>query len=137
MSINSVILTGRLTRDVELKTTQSNISVCSFTLAVDKGFKDDGADFINCVVWRIQAENLVKYKHKGDLIGIQGRLSTRQYDTENGTKYVTEVVCDTIEFLDSKKQEKQEEVKSGKFTSEQVYEAAKQLAAQEDPELPF
>ena len=136
--MNSVILTGRLTKEPELKTTQSNISVCSFTLAVDKQYKDENgdkqADFISCVAWRVTAELIVKYKHKGDLIGVQGKLSTRQYETENGMKYVTEVVCDQVEFLESKRTEVKEEKKE-EPEQDEFYETSKKLAQEED--LPF
>jgi len=138
--MNRTILIGRITKSLEIKTTQSNIPVTSFTLAVDKQFKDEsgerGVDFIQCVVWRTQAENLVKYCDKGSLIAVDGRLSTRQYDTDNGVKYVTEVVCDNIQFLDTKRDE-QEEVKpkKSKQTPEEMYQTSKALAAEED--LPF
>ena len=105
--INRVVLTGRLTRNPELKTTQSELSVASFTLAVNKQFTDAngnrGADFINCVIWRKSAENLCKYTHKGSLIGIDGRLQTRNYDNNNGQKvFVTEVVVDSFSLLEPK-----------------------------------
>jgi len=105
--INRVVLTGRLTRNPELKTTQSELSVASFTLAVNKQFTDAngnrGADFINCVIWRKSAENLCKFTHKGSLIGIDGRLQTRSYDNNNGQKvFVTEVVVDSFSLLESK-----------------------------------
>ena len=105
--INRVVLTGRLTRNPELKTTQNGLSVASFTLAVNKQFTDAngnrGADFINCVIWRKSAENLCKYTHKGSLIGIDGRLQTRSYDNNNGQKvFVTEVVVDSFSLLEPK-----------------------------------
>ena len=105
--INRVVLTGRLTRNLELKTTQNGLSVASFTIAVNKQFTDAngnrGADFINCVIWRKSAENLCKYTHKGLLIGIDGRLQTRSYDNNNGQKvFVTEVVVDSFSLLESK-----------------------------------
>lgn len=105
--INRVALTGRLTRDLELKTTQSGLSVASFTIAVNRQFTDSngnrGADFINCVIWRKSAENLCKYTHKGSLIGIDGRLQTRSYDNNNGQKvFVTEVVVDSFSLLEPK-----------------------------------
>ena len=105
--INRVVLTGRLTRDLELKTTQSGLSVASFTIAVNRQFTDSqgnrGADFISCVIWRKSAENLCKYTHKGSLIGIDGRLQTRSYDNNNGQKvFVTEVVVDSFSLLESK-----------------------------------
>ena len=105
--INRVVLTGRLTRNPELKTTQSELSVASFTLAVNKQFTDAngnrGADFINCVIWRKSAENLCKYTLKGSLIGIDGRFQNRNYDNNNGQKvFVTEVVVDSFSLLESK-----------------------------------
>lgn len=105
--INRVVLTGRLTRDLELKTTQSGLSVASFTIAVNRQFKNSNgnreADFINCVIWKKSAENLCKYTHKGSLIGIDGRLQTRSYDNNNGQKvFVTEVVVDSFSLLESK-----------------------------------
>ena len=105
--INRVVLTGRLTRDPELKATQSGLSVASFTLAVNKQFTDAngnrGADFINCVIWRKSAENLCKYTHKGSLVGIDGRIQTRSYDNKDGQRvYITEVVVDSFSLLESK-----------------------------------
>ena len=105
--INRVVLTGRLTRNPELKTTQSELSVASFTLAVNRQFTDAngnrGADFINCVIWKKSAENLCKFTHKGSLIGIDGRLQTRSYDNNNGQKvFVTEVVVDSFSLLEPK-----------------------------------
>lgn len=102
-----MILTGRLTKDPELKTTSSDKSVASFTIAVDK--YGEGADFINCVVWGKQAENLCKYQEKGSLIGLSGRIQTRTYDDAKGNKqYITEVVAESIEFLGSKRREETE-----------------------------
>lgn len=107
--INRVVLTGRLTRNPELKTTQNGLSVASFTLAVNRQFTDSQgkreADFINCVIWRKAAENLCKFTHKGSLIGIDGRLQTRSYDNNNGQKvFITEVVVDNFALLESKNQ---------------------------------
>lgn len=105
--INRVVLTGRLTRNPELKTTQNGLSVASFTIAVNRQFIDSNgnreADFINCVIWKKSAENLCKYTHKGSLIGIDGRLQTRSYDNNNGQKvFVTEVVVDSFSLLEPK-----------------------------------
>jgi len=110
--VNKVILVGRLVKDPEVKATQSQISVCSFTLAVDRKFKNaDGerqADFLNCVAWRQQAELLGKYFQKGSRVGIIGNLQSRSYDDANGKKvYVTEVIVDEIEFVESKKEQGQ------------------------------
>lgn len=111
--MNKVILVGRLVKDPEVKATQSQISVCSFTLAVDRKFKNaDGerqADFLNCVAWRQQAELLGKYFQKGSRIGIIGNLQSRSYDDANGKKvYVTEVIVDEIEFVESKRDSEQQ-----------------------------
>lgn len=105
--MNKVILVGRLVRDPEVKTTQSQTSVCSFTIAVDRRYKNhDGerqADFISCVAWRQAAEFLGKYIRKGSRIGIVGNLQSRSYDDATGrTVYVTEVNVEEIEFVESK-----------------------------------
>ncbi|RMC48920.1 single-stranded DNA-binding protein [Lactobacillus sp. ESL0228] len=106
--INRVVLTGRLTRDPELKTTQSGLSVSTFTLAVNRQYTNSqgerGADFISCVIWRKAAENFCNFTSKGSLVGIDGRIQTRSYDGQNGQKvYVTEVVVDNFSLLESKK----------------------------------
>ena len=105
--INSVCLVGRLTRDPELKYTQSNIAVASFSLAVNRNFKDANgereADFINCVIWRQSAENLANWAKKGALIGITGRIQTRSYENQQGQRvYVTEVVAENFQMLESR-----------------------------------
>lgn len=106
--INRVVLTGRLTRDPDVKSTSSGIAVASFTLAVDRQFRgQDGsrdADFINCVAWRKRAEALAQYTHKGSLIGVEGRLQTRSYqDKQGNNRQATELVIDNFAFLNSKK----------------------------------
>jgi single-strand DNA-binding protein len=106
--INRVVLTGNLTKDPELKITQSGLSVVQFVIGVQRQFaRKDGereADFINCVAWRRTAENIAKYFRKGQLIGVDGRIQTRSYDNKNGQRvYVTEVVVDDFTFLNSKK----------------------------------
>ena len=104
--INRVVLVGRITRDPELKATASGVSVVTFTLAVNRNFADQSgerqADFIQCVAWRYQAENLAKYIRKGALLGVEGRIQTRTYETDQGTRYITEVQCDTVQFLESR-----------------------------------
>ena len=105
--INSVVLVGRLTREIEIKKTQSNLSVTSFSLAVDNLTKDASGNkttsFINCTAWRQSADFLSKYAHKGSLIGIEGRLQQRSYDRRDGTKAnVLEVVVDRVTLLESK-----------------------------------
>lgn len=105
--INSVCLVGRLTRDPELKYTTSNIAVATFSLAVNRNFKDANGeretDFINCVIWRQQAENLAIWAKKGALIGITGRIQTRSYENQQGQRvYVTEVVAENFQMLESR-----------------------------------
>ena len=106
--MNKVILIGRLTKDPELRTTTSGTATTSFTVAVDRTFVNQQtgqreADFINCVVWRKQAENVSRYTTKGSQVAVEGRIQTRSYDAQDGTKrYVTEIVCDNVTFLGSK-----------------------------------
>lgn len=107
--MNKVILIGRLTRDPELRYTSSNIPSATFSLAVNRPFQNQNgvreADFINIVMWRKQAETAKKYLTKGSLISIEGRIQTRNYDGADGKKvYVTEVVADNFEFLETKGQ---------------------------------
>ncbi|AAL77550.1 putative single strand binding protein [Lactobacillus phage LL-H] len=109
--INNVVLVGRLTKDVNLRSTQSGTMVGTFTLAVDRTTKDQNgnrqADFIKCVVWNNKyskmAENLATYAHKGSLIGVQGRIQTRNYDNKDGQRVdVTEVRVDNFSLLESR-----------------------------------
>ena len=105
--INRVVLVGRLTKDPELRKTQSGTSVCSYTLAVGRSRTaqpgQPDTDFINCVTWNRQAETMTQYLHKGSLIGIEGRIQTRNYDNQQGQRvYVTEVVTDSVQFLETK-----------------------------------
>lgn len=103
--INRVILVGRLTKDVELRKTTSNLSVAQFTLACDKRVKSKvpnapTADFINCVAWRQSAEFLAQYAKKGAIVGVEGQITTRSYDDNTGRKvYVTEVTCDSVRLI--------------------------------------
>lgn len=109
--MNKVILCGNLVKDVELSTTPNNILVAKFSLAVPKVI-GEGADFINCVAWRKLGENLSKYCKKGDKIAVVGKLETRTYEAQDGSKrYVTEVVCDEIEYLNTRKVETTEQPK--------------------------
>lgn len=104
--MNNVSLIGRLTQDPELRTTGSGISQCTFTLAVDGRPSANGeahTDFIRCVAWRNQAENLCKFQHKGSQIGVTGHIQTGSYDAQDGTKrYTTDVIADRVMFLGSK-----------------------------------
>lgn len=109
--INRVVLVGRLTRDPELKYTTGGIANLRFSLAVNRNFKDDKrnqqADFINCMAWRGQAENMAKFLKKGALIGVEGRIETGSYDDNGTTRYTTNVVANSITFLESKKGQNQ------------------------------
>ena len=107
--INRVVLVGRLTRDVEVRKTQSNLSVASFTVACDNrrraqdGTVQNNADFISCVAWRQTADFLGAYARKGAPVGVEGRISTRSYDDRDGKRvYVTEVTCDNVQLLESR-----------------------------------
>ena len=105
--MNKVILIGRLTRDPELRYTSSNTPVATFSLAVDRTFTSQSGeretDFINIVVWRKQAENCKNYINQGSQVAVEGRIQTRNYEDQNGNKrYVTEVVADNVQFLDTK-----------------------------------
>lgn len=110
--MNKVFLIGRLTRDPELRYTGNNTPVATFSLAVNRNFTNQSgereADFINIVVWRKQAENVKNYIGQGSQVAIDGRIQTRNYDDQNGQKrYVTEVVADNVQFLDTKAQREQ------------------------------
>ncbi len=105
--MNRIILIGRLTKDPELRTISNGAVTSSFTLAVNRTFTNQNGerdtDFINCVAWRRQAENISKYCTKGTMIALEGRLQTRSYDAQDGSKrYVTEVVADNVTFLSPK-----------------------------------
>jgi single-strand DNA-binding protein len=105
--INRVILVGRLTRDPELRYTQSGVAIARFTVAVNRNYVNQQgereADFINVVTWRGLAENCAQYLKKGSLVGVDGRLQTCKYENQEGrTVYTTEVVADDVRFLEPK-----------------------------------
>lgn len=102
--MNKVLLIGRITKDPEVRYTQTGIPTVSFSLAVDRGIRDAGGnrqtDFINCVAWRGQADFISRYIKKGYLMSVEGRIQTRNYQGQDGqTRYVTEVVLDQVENL--------------------------------------
>lgn len=118
MSINSVVLVGRLTRDPELRYTPAGKAVTSFNIAVNRPFTNQQgereADFISCVIWGRPAESLANYQKKGNLIGVDGRIQTRTYENNEGkTVYVTEVVAESVQFLESKKQDNSQSENQG------------------------
>jgi len=104
---NRVVLIGRLTKDPDLKYSESNLPVLRFTIAVNRTFTDQNgqkqADFINCVAFRKQAENMARFLGRGSQIAVEGRIQTRNYQGKDGnTVYVTEVVAESVQFLESK-----------------------------------
>ena len=110
--MNKAQLIGRVTKDIELRQTQSGLSVTKFTIAVNRRKKDDGADFINCTAWSKTAEIMEKYVHKGDRIGIVGRIQTGSYEKDGRKVYTTEVVVEELEFLEKKEQSETTEPKT-------------------------
>ena len=139
--INNTVLVGRLTKDVELRYTPSNVAVATFTLAVNRTFKNENgdreADFINCVMWRQQAENLASWAKKGALIGVTGRIQTRSYDNQQGQRvYVTEVVTEQFQLLESKGQGNQTQQRQAQ---QQAPDFSRQGAPMDisDDDLPF
>lgn len=143
--MNSVSLTGRLTKDVELRYIGDDTAVSNFTIAVDKFVNGEKkADFINCVVWGRYAETLAEYTQKGDKIGLVGSIQTRTYEKEDGTKvYVTEVRAQHIEFLESKPKEEKQQTKSTKSTkgtkqqTKSRYRKDEDITEVDDGDMPF
>ena len=120
--INNVTLVGRLTKDVELKYTPANQAVAQFTLAVNRTFKNANgereSDFINCVIWRKSAENFANFVKKGALIGITGRIQTRNYENQQGQRvYITEVIAENFQMLESRNQQQGQQ--QGQVTQQQ------------------
>lgn len=106
--MNRVELIGRITRDPELRYTSSNIATTRFSLAVNRPFQsqsgEQGTDFINIVVWRKQAENVKKYCTKGSLVAVEGRIQTGSYERDGQRVFTTDVVADSVQFLETKSQ---------------------------------
>ncbi|OEL06874.1 single-stranded DNA-binding protein [Staphylococcus xylosus] len=120
--INRVVLVGRLTKDPEFRTTPSGVSITTFTLAINRTFTnaqgEREADFINCITFRKQAENVNNYLNKGSLAGIDGRIQTRNYENKEGKRvYVTEVVADNVQFLEPKNSNKQNKQQENGFAN--------------------
>ncbi|MDH5039563.1 single-stranded DNA-binding protein [Enterococcus faecalis] len=138
--INNVTLVGRLTKDVDLRYTSSGTAVGQFTLAVNRNFTnqngDREADFINCVIWRKAAESLANYARKGTLIGLTGRIQTRNYENQQGQRvYVTEVVIENFQLLESK--EVSEQRRSNALATNGKQANNQQQAPLPDPLDPF
>lgn len=146
MAINSVVLVGRLTKDPELKYTQSGIAVTRFTLAVNRNFTNQQgqreADFVNCVVWRKSAESTANYLKKGSLAGVTGRIQTSNFEGKDGNRvFMTEVIAESVQFLEPKKnnggppQEQQTE-QAPQYNQDPFADNGKPLEVSDD-DLPF
>jgi single-strand DNA-binding protein len=145
--INKVILVGRITRDPEVKMVNSETAVCNFSLACNRPYTrengDREADFINCVAWRKQAENMGKYVRKGQLLGVEGRIQVRTYEQDGQKRYQTEVYCDQVTFLESSNREENTNVRENvSFNNDRMideddfFTSSKKLNISED-DLPF
>lgn len=131
--LNRVILMGRITQELELKTTASGISVTSFSIAVDRNYVKQGeerqTDFINIVCWRKQAEFVCRYFEKGSMIALEGQLQTRTYQAKDGSnRYVTEVVADSVSFTGEKREQ------SNNGYSQPQYQQPPQQSYQQPPQ---
>jgi single-strand DNA-binding protein len=136
--MNKVWITGRLIKDPELTKTTKGTPNCQFCIAVNRPVIRDGkkeADFINCIVWNKQAENLVKFQRKGNLIGVQGQFRTDKYEVNGQTRYKSYVLADEVEFMEPKKDipndEKQE------FENASVKTVTQESIEINDEDLPF
>jgi single-strand DNA-binding protein len=123
--INSSTIVGRLTRDPDLRYSQAGKAVCNFTLATNRPFKnaqgENEADFIKCLTFGKQAENLANYMRKGSLVGVEGRIQTRSYTNKDGNKvYTTEVVANQVSFLDNKKDNQQQKPQNNQSQMEPI-----------------
>ena len=155
--INKAVLVGRLTRAVDLRYTSNGVAFAGFTVAIDRPFKKEGkereADFINCVMWRKPAENLANYTKKGSLIGVEGRIQTRNYDNQQGQRvYVTEVLAEKFSFLESAKKDdngvlsnggtntlgiNKNQNSSGNFANSDPFTSTGDVFSVNDDDLPF
>ena len=133
--MNRIILIGRNVKEIELKQTASGVSVSEFTIAVNRSFKNANgereSDFFNCIAFSKLAETISRYVKKGDQVGVEGRLQTRNYTNKDGKKvYVTEIIVENVEFLQSKKEQNQP-------IGEDTLANAKWEELKTDDDLPF
>lgn len=139
--MNAVVLIGRTTRDIDLRRTGNGTAVASFTLAVNRDFKtQDGqeADFIQCVAWKKTAELLEQYVHKGDKIALNGSIRTRNYEDSHGrTVYVTEVLVNHVEFLETKNREMPSDSPSVQNNSNHYNDWGNKEYEMDNSDLPF
>lgn len=160
--INNVVLVGRLTRNVDLRYTSNGTAYASFTVAVERNFKNQNGeketDFINCAMWRKAAENFANFTHKGSQVGIEGRIQTRNYENQQGQKvYVTEVLAENFSLLEPRNatsrlegdresfngghvntfNSNKNENTSGNFANNDVFTAKGDVFDVQDSDLPF
>jgi len=140
--LNKSILIGRLTKEPELNYTKTGIAVCTFTLAVDRPFKDSQgnkeADFLNIVTWRQLAETCANYLKKGRLCAVEGRIQIRNYENNEGRRiYITEIVADNVRFLESGNKAEAEETGANKIQQREQYDDKSKPFDILDSKLPF
>lgn len=136
--MNKVVLVGNLTKDVDYQKTGSGVSVCRFTVAVNRKFKNEKgeteSDFINCVAWRNTADFISKYAHKGNKVGVVGSIQTRSYETQDGSKrFVTEVIAEDVELY-TPKTENENKPKTEAQNKQQIMQNFEPI---DDDNLPF
>lgn len=129
--INRVVLVGRLTKDPELRYTPSGVPMVRFTVAVNRTFTNQGgereADFIQCLAWRKQAENLANFQKKGNLIGVEGRIQTGSFEGSDGKRvYTTDVVADSIQYLESRSNNSENSNSAPNYQSNTNYQSNNQ-----------
>lgn len=139
---NVVVLIGRLTKDIELRKTQSGKSFARFTLAVNRRTKNEqgkqDADFISCIVWEKRAETMYQYLGKGSLVGIEGRIQTGSYERDGQRVYTTDVVVENFDFLESRQQRQQAQAQSQPyFPDDSSYAASPQTTSNDDAQEDF
>ena len=140
--LNKSILIGRLTKEPELKYTNTGVAVCTFTLAIDRPFKDSQgnkeADFLNIVTWRQLAETCANYLKKGRLCAVEGRIQIRNYENNEGRRiYITEIVADNVRFLESGNKAEAEETGANKIQQREQYDDKSKPFDILDSKLPF
>ena len=144
--MNKVILIGRLTRNPELRYTGSNTPVATFSLAVNRPFTNQNgereADFINCVVWRKLAEIAKNYLSQGSQVAVEGRIQTRKYQNDKGeNKYITEILAENVEFLESKSKRKEnvvnEQVETASIPEQEISNFQEKFEYTDEEGLPF
>jgi single-strand DNA-binding protein len=135
--LNRVVLVGRLTKDPDLRYTPNGVPVATFTLAVNRNFKnangEQETDFVNCVVWKKPAENTANFLKKGSLAGVDGRIQTRHYEGQDGKRiYVTEVVAESVQFLEPKR-DGQQQSNTNTSGNKQNHSQVGQTHVEDDP----